>query len=247
MKRNLFSKSSVTILHYFRSNMTPSKFTGFVFTVFVALFIIYYLLFPQNEIKSTIIFLNNNSSLSQSTKSYIYSFITNEKLVPEYINKINDKAQNPLTCLIIIRTADGAIGNRMFLFSSAYGLARLHQCDLYIAPWILRDLRTTFLINLNDTPIHLITNDSIVNHTGLYQRYSACTLFDDLLKIPLNPNLTIYEMTGFYQAFGYFVKYKHEISYLFQFKQDVIEKNLPLVEQLLQGLIKINLAKVFSN
>ena len=42
-------------------------------------------------------------------------------------------------------------------------------------------------------------------------------------------------MTGFYQAYGYFIKYKDEISYLFQFNRPTIELNIPLVEQLLKG------------
>jgi hypothetical protein len=101
-----------------------------------------------------------------------------------------------------------------------------------------------FILNLNNTPIHLVTNDSVVNRTGLIQRYSACTLYDDLLKIPLSQNLTTYEMTGFYQAFGYFVKYKEEISYLFQFHQVPIERNVPLVEQLVKGTTKFNRIKL---
>jgi hypothetical protein len=235
MKHNLFFKYKRDILHYFKSRLTINKFAGFVFSVFISLFIIYHFLFHQNEVKPTIVFINNNSS--QTKPSHIYSFIKNEKLAPDYVKEIIDKSQPPPTCLVMIRTVDGAIGNRMFFFASAYGLARLHQCYLYVAPWILRDLRSIFVINLNNTPVHLITNDSIVNQTGLVKRYSACTLYDDLLKVPLSPNLTVYEMTGFYQAFGYFVKYKDEITYLFQFNQDAIKATVPLVEQLLKGLI----------
>ncbi|CAF3986267.1 unnamed protein product, partial [Rotaria sordida] len=62
--------------------------------------------------------------------------------------KMHDKAQGPSTCLIIIRSADGALGNRMFLFASAYGLARLHQCQLYVAPWIFLLLLLLLLLLL---------------------------------------------------------------------------------------------------
>jgi hypothetical protein len=236
MKRKLLSKYSSNILYYFQSRITATKSRGLIFVVLFAALIVYYLLFYYTQIKTTIVYINHNLS-SESRVYQLHSFGTNEKLVPDFINQVIDKVQKPATCLVIIRTTDGGIGNRMFLFASAYGLARLHQCDLYVAPWILTDLRSIFIINLNNTPIHLITNDSVVNQTGLNQRFSACTLFDDLLKVPLNPNLTVYEMTGFYQAFGYFVKYKDEISYLFQFNQLAIGRNLPLVEQLLKGLI----------
>ena len=149
---------------------------------------------------------------------------------------MRDKAQGPPTCLIIIRTADGGLGNRMFLFASAYGVARLHQCQLYVAPWILTDLRSVFLININQTKVHLTTDDSlVVNRTDIYGRYSACTFYHDLFKIPFNSTFKRYEMIGFYQAYGYFEKYKEEIAYLFQFNSGSISKNVPLVAELLKG------------
>jgi hypothetical protein len=42
-------------------------------------------------------------------------------------------------------------------------------------------------------------------------------------------------MTGFYQAYGYFEKYREEIAYLFQFNSETISKNVFFVEQLLKG------------
>lgn len=176
-----------------------------------------------------------NITKSEKRTYHIYEYGLTDRLIPQFVSKIFDKAQTPATCLLLIRSADGALGNRMFLFASAYGLARLHQCDLYVAPWILRDLRTTFTLNLNETPVHLVTDDSLANATGFYQRYSACTLFDDLLKIPLHQNLTNYELVGFYQAYGYFIKYHDEISYLFQINQATTKNLVPLVEQLLKG------------
>lgn len=231
---------------YFPSRIADTKFRAFSLGILIALFIIYYSAFHETQVKPAIIFINNNSSYERKI-SHQYSFVINEKLVPDYITKIFDKARPPATCLIIARTTDGGIGNRMFLFASAYGLARLHQCNLYAAPWIVKDLRSIFTINLKDTPVHLETNDSAANQTGVLARYSACTLYDDLLKVPLSPNLTLYEMVGFYQAFGYFVKYKEEISYLFQFNQLAIERNVPLVEQLLKGLILFKIIICFSS
>jgi hypothetical protein len=149
---------------------------------------------------------------------------------------MHDKAQGPATCLIIIRSADGALGNRMFLFASAYGVARLHQCKLYVAPWILIDLRSVFLININQTKVQLTTDDSLViNQTDIYGRYSACTFYPDLFRIPFNSTFKKYEMVGFYQAYGYFEKYRDEISYLFQFNSETISKNVVFVEHLLKG------------
>jgi hypothetical protein len=236
MRQNLFSKSNLDILHYFKSRIPSNKSAIFIFTGLILLFITFQISFFQSRSTSPIIIINdNNASISKPRPTQSYSYIFREKLVPNFVEKIIDKAQPPATCLIIIRTTDGGPGNRMFLFASAYGLARLHQCDLYVAPWIIKDLRAAFVLNITNTPVHLTTDDTVVNRTGLFHRYSACTLYDDLLKVPLNPNLTVYEMTGFYQAFGYFVKYKEEVTYLFQFHQVPIERNVALVEQLVKG------------
>lgn len=180
--------------------------------------------------------------LSHYTAEYISSdsrvyFKSVQRLI-DYRNgkSILDKAQNPPTCLLIIRSADGALGNRMFLFASAYGLARLHQCELYVAPWIIYDLRSVFQININQTKVHLVTNDSVVvNRTDIYGRYSACTLYEDLFRVPLNKTYSNYEMIGFYQAYGYFEKYRDEINFLFQFNTATISLLVPFVEQLLKG------------
>lgn len=152
------------------------------------------------------------------------------------VKSLEDKSQSPSTCLLIIRSADGALGNRMFLFASAYGLARLHQCDLYIGPWIIYDLRSVFRIELNETLVHLVTNDSVVvNRTDIYGRYSACTLYEDLFRVPFNQTFRNYEMVGFYQAYGYFEKYRDEINFLFQFNSATISLLVPFVESLLKG------------
>ena len=149
---------------------------------------------------------------------------------------LHDKVQGPTSCVIIIRSYDGALGNRMFLFASAYGLARLHQCSLYVAPYILTDLRSVFVVNINQTRVHITTNDSeVINRTDVYGRYSACTLYSDLFRVPLHKNMTRYEMVGFYQAYGYFEKYRDEINYLFQFNAGSIEGNVAMVESLLRG------------
>ncbi len=176
--------------------------------------------------------------LSRSFNAKVY-YSSLKQLIPidKYNGKVmRDKAQGPPTCLIIIRSADGGIGNRMFLFASAYGLARLHQCQLYVAPWILIDLRSIFRIDINQTDVHLTTDDSlVVNRTDIYGRYSACTLYSDLFRIRFNSTFSRYEMIGFYQAYGYFIKYREEIAFLFQFNAGAIVRNVPLVEQLLKG------------
>jgi len=232
MKNILFSRYDYIkqnrddYLRYFKSRITRKKLMAFAvgFSLFVII--------------SQSVLNQNGGVFSQSLDTKVYYF-SNRKLVLNSDNNSNilhDKAQGPPTCIIIIRTADGALGNRMFLFASAYGVARLHQCTLYVAPWILIDLRSVFRIDINQTKVQLTTNDSVVvNRTDIYGRYSACTLYDDLFRIPLNASFNRYEMVGFYQAYGYFEKYREEINFLFTFNTDTIRKNVFLVEELLKG------------
>ena len=231
-----YVKARPEMFHYFRSRMVFNKLTVLILSIVVLFFIIYEMLYFQNQNRPTILTsLSNSFATKPESPSRTYSYVYHDPLVPNFVEKIVDKAKPPATCLLVIRDADGGTGNRMFLFASAYGLARLHQCDLYVAPYIIRDLQAIFVVNLTNTPVHLITDESVVNQTNLTRRYSACTLYEDLLRVPLTENLTKYELNGFYQAFGYFVKYKHEVNYLYQFNQGSIEKNVDLVEQLVKG------------
>ncbi|UJR24796.1 hypothetical protein I4U23_006171 [Adineta vaga] len=219
-------------LRWFQSRFLHKKFYLIIMS-FIGFIILYIILFSSNQ-----------SILSNTLDTKLFfappqrSVILNND--PSKI--MRNKAQGPPTCLIIIRSADGALGNRMFLFASAYGVARLHQCQLYVAPWILIDLRSVFRINIEDTQVQLTKDDSLViNRTDYYSRYSACTLYDDLFHIPFNKTFQRYEMNGFYQAYGYFEKYREEINFLFQFNQGAIKRNIELVEQLLKVVWNISL------
>ncbi len=213
-------------IQYFRFRVTRRILMAFIIS-FIFFFIIYQYWFNKNHVV-----------FPWSSDNKVY-FLSRKSIAAKRYNDSNvmrDKAQGPATCLIIIRTADGAFGNRMFLFASAYGLARLHQCNLWVGHWIINDLRTAFLVNINQTKVQLTTDDSlVVNRTDIFGRYSACTLYSDLFQIPFNSTFSRYEMVGFYQAYGYFQKYKEEIAYLFQFNQGVISKNVELVEELFKG------------
>ncbi|CAF0996581.1 unnamed protein product [Rotaria sp. Silwood1] len=147
------------------------------------------------------------------------------------------ESELPVSCVFGILRSDGSFGNRMFLFASAYGLARIHSCHLYVHPWIIFDLRSTFTINLNQTPVQLLKNPAeFENRTDVFRRYSACTLFNDLFKIPLPSNYTRYELVGFYQAFGYFDRFRTEVVQLFEFNSETIRIITPFVEQLVKSV-----------
>ncbi|CAF4197943.1 unnamed protein product, partial [Adineta steineri] len=51
-------------------------------------------------------------------------------------------------CYIILRERSGRLGNRLFMFASAYGLSLKHSCQLYIDRNIIDELQTSFDMNL---------------------------------------------------------------------------------------------------
>ncbi|CAF4698392.1 unnamed protein product [Rotaria sp. Silwood1] len=190
--------------------------------------------------KSNALFVSSSvfsSGLSRHARSSVAIALAENKTDPE----LNDSLL-PTSCIFGIRFSDGAIGNRMFLFASAYGLARLHACHLYVHPWIIFDLRSTFTVNLNQTPVKLVKNPAAFeNRTDLFRRYSACTLFEDLFKIPLPENYTKYELLGFYQAFGYFDRFRTEVAQLFEFNSGTVGYITPFVEELIKLVWKYSI------
>jgi hypothetical protein len=182
-----------------------------------------------------IFFRDKVYSIQSVNRSYAFSPTTKEvfRNIDAYPR---DKARAPLSCWIILRHVPGRLGNGMFLFASAYGIARLHQCHLYIAPSILNDLRSVFVINITKTPINLLQNTTeLENRTDVFRRHSSCTLFHDLLRVPLLQKFIRYELTGWYQAYGYFDRYREEVAQLFEFNQEIIRSVTPLVEQLVKS------------
>src|ERR1700722_18230038 len=102
-------------------------------------------------------------SFSRSHVLYIVTIFTALVLLgTEYLclrNKIDwrpaatydSRNLNRFRCVIIIRAGGGRLGNKMFLFASAYGLARRHQCALYTDAVLLQNLTEVFQIQLNNT------------------------------------------------------------------------------------------------
>ncbi|CAF4003523.1 unnamed protein product, partial [Rotaria sp. Silwood1] len=111
-------------IRFFQSRATHRKLILFIIGLII-FFIIYH--FWLHRSQYTNVWSSNSKIYYSSIKSLVLNYNNNSK-------NLHDKAQGPATCLIIIRSADGALGNRMFLFASAYGLSRLHQCQLYVAP-----------------------------------------------------------------------------------------------------------------
>jgi len=124
-------------------------------------------------------------------------------------------AINASRCVILLRESKGDLGNRMFMFASAYGLARIHACKMYVAQHILNELEASFHIWI----LHLITKNEMKNLTGIVSWPAVCKFFPELMK----PNAVRYfELTGFWRSFGYFINFRSEILEQFAFRPSIL-------------------------
>ncbi len=79
---------------------------------------------------------------------YTYNYISEEsKMVTRF---------DRFPCVIVIRPAGGRLGNRMFLFASAYGLASWHMCGLHIESDLFNNLSAIFRTKLSQLKKQII-------------------------------------------------------------------------------------------
>lgn len=135
-------------------------------------------------------------------------------------------------CTIILRKVNGRLGNVLFMFASAYGLAKTHSCSLHISQDILDILRGTFELNLTNH----ITEESIDFLIGqnITSQHSDCQ-FDPKLMRP--EVVKYFELIGYWQAFGYFSQYLNEIRTLLSFKQHVLRLMFPFISSILSNTL----------
>jgi galactoside 2-L-fucosyltransferase 1/2 len=121
------------------------------------------------------------------------------------------------SCVVILRESGGRLGNRLFMFASAYGIARTHDCRLYLDQWIIDELNLLFEFDLTST----ITLDEVNLLKNIYSKYTVCEF---------SPRFLIYnsikhlELKGYWQAYGYFIKYTHELKTYLQINKNVTTK-----------------------
>ncbi len=87
---------------------------------------------------------------------------------------VKNKSSHEYRCVIIVRFCAGRLGNKMFLFASAYGLARLNQCHLYIEKGLLKSLNVIFRIKLNNIITKMEEVDCLKN---ISRKYTVCRFF----------------------------------------------------------------------
>jgi galactoside 2-L-fucosyltransferase 1/2 len=113
-----------------------------------------------------------------------------------------------------MKTRDGRLGNRMFMIASAYGLARLHSCHLYLTQEVLNDINTVFISNfssllLSSTTFYLLINKP--NPMIIINKSALCEYFPELTRPNAIPKGQIFELVGYWHSYLHFMKYSNEL------------------------------------
>ena len=148
------------------------------------------------------------------------------KRIPYYpVQFIESRASNrsirpsrPCQCMIILRERSGRLGNRLFMFATALGLALNHSCCLNISTEIIHELNRSFILDLQRMPIRAVSNHSEYEKRRIYNH---CSYLTDLFRA--NTSQTI-ELTGFWQVHTYFSDYSFEIRRQLRFKPSILHQ-----------------------
>jgi galactoside 2-L-fucosyltransferase 1/2 len=152
-------------------------------------------------------------------------------------------------CIVYLKARSGRLGNRMFMVASAYGLARLHSCHLYITPEIIYEIEKVFIFNLSSLLISSsILHGTTDNHLTPWNRTTKnviCQYLPELTRPNAICPRTVFEITGYWQSYLHFTKYGNELrEYIFVATQSVLVKVSKLFVDLYQQ--KLGVTPQFS-
>ena len=138
------------------------------------------------------------------------------------------KAQK-IRCIVVVKHVNGRLGNNMFKIASAYGLARLHSCQLYLAPALIKTMNVIFVFDLSPLLISLHTFNSIVHNSSKpltrTNKSASCQYIVELTRPNAIPQDTVFELQGYWQSYLHFAQYADEIrERIFAPKQSVLER-----------------------
>jgi len=124
---------------------------------------------------------------------------------------------NPKRCVIIFHECDGRLGNRLFMFASAYGLSLNRSCQLYINSDFITELNQSFEINLPN----LVPKSQLNHSTPIKKIYNHCSFLPYLLN---SNNSYSIELSGYWQVYKYFIDHIEEIRRQLRFKRTILDR-----------------------
>ncbi|CAF3798520.1 unnamed protein product [Adineta steineri] len=141
----------------------------------------------------------------------------------------NISSEQKIICIVYIQNTNGRFGNQMFLIASAYGLARLHSCQLYIELKIINKLKTVFILDLSPLLISSSIFKSLTRNrlkpVTRITKTAHCDYITTLTRPNAIPSRTIFELEGHWQSYLHFAKYYEELRQrIFVPSQSILKK-----------------------
>ncbi|UJR26502.1 hypothetical protein I4U23_007829 [Adineta vaga] len=124
-----------------------------------------------------------------------------------------------MRCNVILRETSGGLGNRMFMYASAYGLARTKNCRLHVHIFVLHEFAKSFEMKKIDENMWL-SSEAYSKLTNVVERNSICTYQSDLLRTNAFKNI---ELIGYWQSYLHFDAFREEIREIFSARLETLK------------------------
>ena len=171
---------------------------------------------------STSISIQNTTNITLSTSTTTTTTTNMGDLCDSLTDSNNlSVSRNPceqIRCAVLLRQSGGRLGNRMFIFASAYGLARVQDCRLYVDSSIRRELSDSFRMELIDERMWL-SNEQYAKLSDVKIWDTVCTFMYQLIRPNAFKNI---ELIGYWQSYLYFDAYREEIREIFSGRNDTL-------------------------
>lgn len=156
-------------------------------------------------------------TISSSTTTSFDEILCNNMSNYRQVNQTDHPCER-IRCAVILRKSDGRLGNRMFMFASAYGLARTHHCRLHVSDKVNGELVDNFQMTSIDKTMWL-SREAVERLKDIHVEYNVCSFIPSLIRPRAIRHL---ELTGFWQSYLYFDGYRDEIRQFFGGRQTTL-------------------------
>ena len=136
-----------------------------------------------------------------------------------YILAASEGIKQPVSCMISLRERRGRLGNRLFMFATALGLALTHSCYLSISTHIFQELNQSFHLHLP----RVASIQSGLNRSEPEEKlYNYCSYLTSLFRS--NNTAHTIELTGFWQVHRYFSPHASKIRRQLRFRSTILDR-----------------------